>query len=88
MVVIATSFCTVTAPVSGRTTTVAVCWFPLVIDAHVHVSVPPSELTGGVAQTGLPVVADSARNAAFAGSVSVTTTVDAVDGPLLRAVIT
>jgi hypothetical protein len=68
--------------------TVAVCCVPLVIVAHVHVSVPPVERTGGVVHVGPPVVAESDRNRAFDGNVSVTVTAAAVDGPLFRAVMT
>ena len=91
VVAIVTSFCTLVAPVAGRTTTVAVCCVPLVSVAHVHASVPPREPTAGVEQVGAPApagVVARLRNAALAGSVSVIVTAAAVEGPLLRAVIT
>lgn len=53
-----------------------------------QVSVPPTVLAAGVVQFPPPVTALSEMNAALVGSVSVATTLEAVDGPLLRAVIT
>ena len=91
VVAIVTSFWTETAPVTGRTTTVAVCCVALAIDAHVQVSVPPSVPTAGAEHVGAPAptgVVARLRNAALAGSVSVIVTEAAVDGPLLRAAIT
>jgi hypothetical protein len=83
-----TLFTTLVAPVTGRTTTVAVCCEPVAMVAHVHVNVPPVERIVGVVHVGPPVVAESERKRAFDGNVSVMVTAAAVDGPLLRAVMT
>ncbi len=55
---------------------------------HVQTTCPPIAFTAGVVQLPPPVTVPREMNAAFAGIVSVATTLSAVDGPLLRAVTT